>query len=317
MQCSIPNATQSVPCIRNEACGQTLMSYVSPLQVDRESVNGAASVQQRGAPSRLRNWSGRLGSQITSLRGTLSPGADNVSNVTSTLKGLFQRQGSSGNGLSPSRPLSPVAGQPAGAHSRAETAAAGGGVGANSSQHSAPGGRTDRQSIVASASHPDANGARGSSSADLTASSGVAALDESGLAQGSAASEPAESKQTAQAEGAMSPTAPMQVSGSSRLPFDDSGFRDADAGRQRSSRPGSGRRSSQNGHPQVTAKTSISTVSGIMAIPSGQSAPPQLQLHMRLFELHIAEGDIQDKVMGSLLARPILLVCHWQHGDVM
>lgn len=60
-----------------------------------------SSLAQRGAPSRLRNWSGKLGSHITQLRGTLSPNADNVSNVTTTLRGLFQRQGSGSNGNLP------------------------------------------------------------------------------------------------------------------------------------------------------------------------------------------------------------------------
>lgn len=45
---------------------------------------------QANGSGRLRQWSGKLGSQINTLKNRVGPNADQV---TSTLRGLFQRQG--------------------------------------------------------------------------------------------------------------------------------------------------------------------------------------------------------------------------------
>ena len=49
-----------------------------------------ASPQANGS-GRLRQWSGKLGSQINTLKSRVGPNADQV---TSTLRGLFQRPSS-------------------------------------------------------------------------------------------------------------------------------------------------------------------------------------------------------------------------------
>ena len=48
-----------------------------------------ADSQENGG-GRLRQWSGKLGSHINTLKNRVGPNADQV---TSTLRGLFQRQG--------------------------------------------------------------------------------------------------------------------------------------------------------------------------------------------------------------------------------
>ena len=59
------------------------------------SVRGLATEEemppQANGSGRLRQWSGRLGSQISTLKSRVGPNADQV---TSTLRGLFQRPGS-------------------------------------------------------------------------------------------------------------------------------------------------------------------------------------------------------------------------------
>lgn len=46
---------------------------------------------QANGSGRLRQWSGKLGNQINTLKNKVGPNADQV---TSTLRGLFQRPGS-------------------------------------------------------------------------------------------------------------------------------------------------------------------------------------------------------------------------------
>ena len=65
------------------------------LSMQEYSASKAAS--QREAPpqangsGRLRQWSGKLGNQITTFKNRVGPNTDQV---TSTLRGLFQRPGS-------------------------------------------------------------------------------------------------------------------------------------------------------------------------------------------------------------------------------
>ena len=54
-------------------------------------VSAADGQAQANGSGRLRAWSGKLGSQISTLKSRVGPNADQV---TSTLRGLFQRQGS-------------------------------------------------------------------------------------------------------------------------------------------------------------------------------------------------------------------------------
>ena len=65
----------------NTLQGRTMMA-------DMPAADGLAQANGSG---RLRAWSGKLGSQLTTLKSRVGPNADQV---TSTLRGLFQRQGS-------------------------------------------------------------------------------------------------------------------------------------------------------------------------------------------------------------------------------
>ena len=58
------------------------------MNADLSVADGQAQANGSG---RLRAWSGKLGSQISTLKSRVGPNADQV---TSTLRGLFQRQGS-------------------------------------------------------------------------------------------------------------------------------------------------------------------------------------------------------------------------------
>ena len=58
------------------------------MNADMSAADGQAQANGSG---RLRAWSGKLGSQINTLKSRVGPNADQV---TSTLRGLFQRQGS-------------------------------------------------------------------------------------------------------------------------------------------------------------------------------------------------------------------------------
>ncbi|CAK0760340.1 hypothetical protein CVIRNUC_002763 [Coccomyxa viridis] len=72
------------------------------MNADLPAADGQAQVNGSG---RLRAWSGKLGSQISTLKSRVGPNADQV---TSTLRGLFQRQGSQDG----QRPLSPPPSRP-------------------------------------------------------------------------------------------------------------------------------------------------------------------------------------------------------------
>lgn len=130
----------------------------------------------------------------------------------------------------------------------AEPAAASGGAGANDGQQSALGGRPQRQSDPVSSSLAGTNGAPAGSSGDPVASSSSQKAESVGSAQESVAGEPAGKNRAELGESAASPGSSVCDGVSSRLPFDDSGYRDTELSR---SRPASARRASQNGDFKV------------------------------------------------------------------
>ena len=65
-----------------------ILLQVRTINADMSAPDGQAQANGSG---RLRAWSGKLGSQINTLKSRVGPNADQV---TSTLRGLFQRQGS-------------------------------------------------------------------------------------------------------------------------------------------------------------------------------------------------------------------------------
>lgn len=211
-----------------------------------------AAAPQRGVPARLRNWSGKLGSQITSLRGTLSPTGDNVSAVASNLRGLFQRQGSGNNGhltgplMAPSLALTLPP-----AHSQAAASAAGSTVGAEPTAASSNSAMNDGSKLLTSDQQPSAGApedapSRTQPSADSATDLSTASPREQetdGL-WNSAVDEEALSKHPAQEAGAVSQSTAWMNGSAKGLPFDDSGFREATISPQAGSRPNSAQKTS-------------------------------------------------------------------------